>query len=176
MKHKKVVIALIIILAVILAAVLLRPIVRRMVEKALAPTEITEGFTDELLDCLKDQYGITIPSDARFVKGYNGGNMQDACIVVVFACPLDNYPLDNYKVSGRKADFVREVLQLGEQTYPGIGGAPEQKYGDIFDSTDYQFSGELKNTEVPFTSLEYKITEEELVVRLIGWRCRQTFD
>ena len=171
MKHKKVVIVLIIILAVILAAVFLRPIVRRMVEKALGPTEITAGFTDELIDCLKDQYGITIPGDARFVKGYNGGNMQDAFIVVVFACPLDNY-----KVSGRKADFVRQVLNLDEQTYPGIGGAPEQKYGDIFDSTDYQFSGELKNTEVPFTSLEYKITEEELVVRLIGWRCRQTFD
>ena len=73
--------------------------------------EIKEGFSTELVDGLKSQYGITIPEKANFIKGYTSIG-QDSCVAVLFECPLDHFIIDSELDS-----YIINLLKLDKDTY-----------------------------------------------------------
>ena len=48
-----------------------------------------DGFTDKLVEALKDEYGITIPDSAEFIKGNIYCGFQDPSITIYFTLPED---------------------------------------------------------------------------------------
>lgn len=46
-----------------------------------------DGFTDTLVTALKDEYGITIPDSAEFIRGNIARSLQDPAIYITFTVP-----------------------------------------------------------------------------------------
>ena len=108
-------------------------------------TEIKEGFSQELLDALQNQRGITIPENAKFIKGYNFIGWQDIYVAILFECPIDGteqsgettpnlvrYLMDvGSRCSEDCQDFVLELVENRKrpQLYEEIGGKMEWESG-----------------------------------------------
>ena len=137
------------------------------------PTEIEGGFSDELLLCLQEQYGVTVPKGASFVKGYHTNAFRDPSLIVLFRFPLETAVKEDLPL----AQYVHDLLSLAEETYSSAS------------ASDYEFSTEEKwyeecggkmqhgffNKEMPFTWISYEVIEDEVYIRIIGHHPRGFF-
>ena len=138
-----------------------------------APTEIEGGFSDELLLCLKEQYGIAIPEDAVFVKGYNTNAFRDPSLIVLFRFSLETVIKDDFQL----AQYVHNLLSLAEETYSSSSASD---YEFLTEEKWYEeCGGEMQhgfiNKEMPFTWISYEVIEDEVYIRIIGHHPRGSF-
>ena len=69
-----------------------------------------DGFSDTLIDGLYEQYGITVPEDAKFIKGLYSRTMNESYLAVLFECPLNDAGEDLSK-------YVYGLLKLDKKGY-----------------------------------------------------------
>jgi len=63
---------------------------------------IKNGFSNEMIIMLKDQYKLNIPNDAKFIEGYYWNAMQDGSINIMFEISedkIDDLIIENWKDS-----------------------------------------------------------------------------
>ena len=126
-------------------------------------TEIQEGFSATLLEELQTRYGITIPKDAQFIKGYNLPGWRDSFVAILFECPINN-----------TSDSLHQLLKLDSNRYPGVGSDTKQFYGSVW----YDELGgvmEYATTDNNFTTISYTVHLDRIRIRVIGWRPSREF-
>ncbi len=131
-------------------------------------TEIKKGFSPELLEELQSRYGITIPEEAKFIKGYNTGG-QDNSVLIYFECPVTVQHL-----SENHNESITQLLKLDPTRYPSSAPAWGSVTGlaaELGGEMDY----EMTHSTIAYTSIQYKFTENKLLIRFDGWRPRGTF-
>jgi len=133
------------------------------------PTEIKKGFSPQLLDCLQTQYGITIPEEAEFLKGYNLPGFQDPFVAILFECPIKENAESDYAMS----QYLKQLLKLDDR-YSFAGADIEQFFGsewyaELCGKMQWMLQG------YGYTYISYNIEPDKLVIRFTGWRPRKTF-
>lgn len=131
-------------------------------------TEIKKGFSAELLKELQTQYGITIPEEAKFIKGYNTGG-TDNFVLICFECPItDNYALENHN------EYIRQLLKLDAARYQG-SGLNQSDGTDLAAELGGKMDYEITDSNTSYTSIKYKIEGGKMLIRFHGWRPKTTF-
>lgn len=141
-------------------------------DSSFEPTQIEQGFSPELLDKLKSHYGISIPEQAQFIKGYNCPGFRDSFVAVQFAFPISGDPREDDNM----ASYLHQLLQLGT------------RYGTVARKDVPQFTGAawyaelggqmqwmLDDKTLDYTHISYNIEADRLVVRFVGWRPGASF-
>ncbi len=126
-------------------------------------TKIKEGFSDELLYSLKAEYGVTIPEDAVFIEGVNTNGWQDPYVIVLFELPYaENAALGDHDA------FIHSALSLNREQYgnSAVYSIVSEGFEDLGGKMQY----EIDFTGKSFTSISYKIEENKIIVRFLGWR------
>lgn len=134
-------------------------------------TEITTGFSPELLNVLDSRYQITIPEDAVFCKGINTNSFRDPRVVILFELPVET---DLAADMPDPTDYVFQRLKLDKSRYRFAGHDDEtiaQLYKDLGGKLEYM----LKDQHESFTCLSYALHEDKLVIRFVGWHPGATF-
>lgn len=131
-------------------------------------TEIKKGFSPELLEALQTQYGITIPEEAKFIKGYNTGG-QDNSVLIYFECSVtDNSAAEDH------SKYIKQLLKLDAARYQGSvlnQSDDTDLVAELGDEMDY----EITDNSISYTSIKYKIEGDKLLIRFHGWRPKTTF-
>ncbi len=122
-----------------------------------SPSEIKDGFSQELVDTLQNQYSVTVPDGAEFINGYNASG-REGYLIIFFECESEDFSI--YK-----------ALSIDDDTYENVTSlTAEHKYR----SDSFNLGGEmhytLKHKSIDFTSIEYRITDGKLQIRFIGYR------
>lgn len=131
-------------------------------------TEIKEGFSPELLEELQTQYGITIPEEAQFIKGYNLPGWQDSYVAILFEYPLAQ------SIAGDSTNFVRQLLKLDSTRYPGFGSDRKQFHeSDWYDELGGTM--EFATGDGKYTTISYTAQQSKIIIRIIGWRPGEEF-
>lgn len=166
MKHKWLItLCILVILPLILAGAFLTYL-KWAFNTSFQPSEIAEGFSLELLEVLQNRYGITIPEDAQFIKGYNLPGWRDSYMAVLFELPITG----TYKSGYHMSDYIRQRLNLGTR-YPGPGKDAKQFFGSAwYDELGGQMEWMLKDSSTGCSYISYNIESDKLVIRFIGWR------
>ena len=77
-----------------------------IIDKAFSPSEIKDGFSDKWLKTLNDEYSITIPKSAAYLKGYYepGQDFSVHMLFTVDAADFDGMrgPPGSHSCSSRK--------------------------------------------------------------------------
>lgn len=133
-------------------------------------TEIKKGFSPELLEQLQTRYGITIPEEARFIKGYNTGG-PDNYVVFFFECPLkDTWRSDN-KTS--IYNYMVQLLKL-DSTRHGMSHNSRSR-GDWTEDRNAPMDYTLTDNRVAHTEISFNIEADKLIIRFRAWRPGATF-
>ena len=121
---------------------------------------VIDGFSDALTDGLYEQYGITIPEDAKFIKGLYSRVMNDSAVVVLFECPLNDADEDLSK-------YVYEIMKLDKKGYRSAS----REYAEIAADWFEEMGGHLEygfNSE--FSYISFSVKDDKLLIRFIGTR------
>lgn len=131
-------------------------------------TEIKKGFSTELLEGLQTQYGITVPEDAKFIKGYNTGG-TDNFVLIHFECPVtDNSAAEDH------SKYIKQLLKLDAARYQG-SGLNQRDGTDLAAELGGKMDYEIADNSISYTSIKYKIEGSKLLIRFHGWRPKTTF-
>lgn len=126
--------------------------------------EIKKGFSPELTGALKEEYEITVPENATFIKGYNYYLPQDPSEVIVwFECPIDELP------EGEGGDLVCRLLELEEDSYSSQAWRAEKHSNELYNEMgefDYQINYKKKSD----TYISYKFDQGKIIIRFVGWK------
>jgi len=126
--------------------------------------EIKKGFSPELLEQLQIRYGITIPEEAKFIKGYNIGG-PDNSVVIFFECPLkDTWRSDN------KTSIYNYMVQLLKLDSTRYWTHNSKSRGDWTEDLDAPMDYTLTDNRVAYTEISFNIEADKLIFRFIGWR------
>ena len=133
-------------------------------------TEIKKGFSPELLENLQTRYGITVPEEAKFIKGYNTGG-PDNSVVIFFECPLkDTWRSDN------KASIYNYMVQLLKLDCTSYGMSHNSRpRGDWTEDRNAPMDYTLTDNRVAYTEISFNIEADKLIIRFFGWRPGATF-
>ena len=138
---------------------------------SVEPTEIQQGFSQELLNALESRYGITIPEEAQFIKGYNCLDMRDSYVSILFECPVS----ETYEDDDHMAAYMKQLLTLGTR-YSGASKDTSQFIGsEWYEELGGQMEWMLEDESLDYTYISYNIEANKLVIRFIGWRPGATF-
>lgn len=130
------------------------------------PEEIKAGFSPELLETLQTQYGITIPEQAQFIKGYNLPNWRDSYVAILFAYPTEQPIEDDIQ---RISDSVRQLLKLDSTRYPGFGNDIKAFSGsDWYDELGGVMDHATRDNKS--TTISCTVQPDKILIRVIGWR------
>lgn len=122
------------------------------------PVQITEGFSPNVLNMIKNRYGITIPTDACFLDGYILRG-KDSCRLILF-----EYPINEQIESEQEVQYIMELLDMDEEIFDSGGN-----FSPSYDWTD-TFGGQM-DTELigyGFTKICYRVEDDRIVFRLYG--------
>lgn len=182
MKHEVVtivaVIALVLVISIVVVAVALYAYGKWIFRET--DTEIKEGFSPKLLDALKDEYGITIPADAVFVKGNNLILARDPAIFISFECPLNNFDKDSFgktesiSYGEDLAEFVCQVLSLDENRFD-YDGRDVHFLGDWDDGWGKHLDYSLIDRDLESTYIMFSVVDDTLLIRFVGQSLGYTF-
>ena len=122
-----------------------------------------DGFSDELVEYIKDDYGFTIPKDAKFISGQNKvESKSDNWIVIYF-----EYPLDLDEISDENVEtYVIKELKLDSKHYENAKKATPPALED--DNTGFEW--EFVSKKHPKTTLAYMVEEDRLVICFTGYK------
>lgn len=163
MKNKIILIVLILLTVLLSTGVLLYQMFGFWLIDASTPIE--KGFTTELVDYLKDDYGITIPENAKFLSGENNmKNPQENFIEVFFECPLE---LDEY-TDTQLRDYVFETLKLSSKDFGGLNSSSSS-------IEDLGFEKGFSHQKHSFTSIYYRVVGDKIEFAFVGYRPSETF-
>ncbi len=131
-------------------------------------TEIKEGFTPELLDTLEKQYGITVPENSVFLKGYNANAFQDySHVVVVFECPLHNFDNESMSLSDcMSIDYISQLLSLNEKDY--VSAIEKERHENLLGDRYGRLGHCVKNTKKGDTTVSYMLSDGKMLVKIVG--------
>lgn len=133
---------------------------------------IEEGFAQELLTEMKEKYGIIVPKDATFVKGYNAYHQQDSYVVVVLECTRKvDMDVNN---SSDVSEYIRELLSLDER-WSDFGVDNNKVASDWFEEMGGLMQYGSKNKEIDYTYISVSFEGDKTVIRLKGYRPSQMF-
>jgi len=119
---------------------------------------IKNGFDEPLCTMLRDEYHITVPSDAEFIKGKFFKGTNDPSITLFFKLPA------NGKEAGEFIDSI-----LGAEVWSGGNGGVNED--DVESFTEMSMEHSRENTEKAYTSLHYTDVKDGYVyVMFSGWR------
>ncbi len=128
---------------------------------------VIDGFSDALTDGLYEQYGITIPEDAKFIKGLYSRVMNESRVVVLFECPLNDAGEDLSK-------YVYGILKLDKKGYRSVSRHYAEIKADWFEDMgghfEYGFDHDL------FDHISFSVKDDKLLIRFIGYRPRFPID
>ncbi len=171
MKRKTVFDLIIIVLSVILLAVGAFVLFSHlMFDNTASPTEIKKGFSPKLLSDLKDRYGITIPKEASFIKGYNDNDFREGNCYILFECPADESVRDE-----ETAAYIIRLLGLDSTRYSYSHNDIDLHTKPWFDEADGQLDHMLIYNDRPFTYISYSFKKDKVLIRFKGWRPRYSF-
>lgn len=142
-----------------------------------APTEIQSGFSSELLTVLETQYGVTIPADAQFIKGFNTNAFRDPSVIILFECPLANFKATDDGTADYRAelaDYVCEALALDKTMY-SYAGKDDEHLPDLYQEIGGQMEHTLKYQRDTFTWISYTVEQGKLLLRFTGRHPGATF-
>lgn len=161
MKHKGAIIAILLCVAFLgLSVAIVKGVTAWMFQDPT--TEIKKGFSPELIQELKEHYGITVPANAVFIKGYNT-NARDPEIIVWFECQIDELP------EGEGGDLVCRLLELEEDSYSSQAWRAEKHSNELYNEMgefDYQINYKKKSD----TYINYKFDQGKIIIRFVGWK------
>lgn len=134
-------------------------------------TKIEDGFTEELLSVLDTKYHITIPEDAVFIKGINSNDMHDPSVVILFELPAE--PVLSSDREG-VYNYIFQKLELDESRHHG-GGHSTKIAADWYEEFGGELEYEIKDERQAFTYISYKLQDDKIIIRFVGWRPGATF-
>ena len=128
---------------------------------------VIDGFSDALTDGLYEQYGITVPEDAKFIKGLYSRVMNESRVVVLFECPLNDAGEDLSK-------YVYGIMKLDKKGYRSASREYAEIAADWFEDMgghfEYGFDHDL------FDHISFSVKDDKLLIRFIGSRPDFPFD
>jgi len=136
------------------------------------PTEIQNGFRSELLSTLSEQYQISIPDDAKFIKGLNTNSFRDPSVVVLFECPVET---DAQSSKDNGCSYVFRLLKLNDFIYT-FGGVDEEIAADFYDDMGGKMDHKIDRKGEPFTFISYSFEDERVLIRFVGRHPNATFN
>lgn len=129
-------------------------------------TEIKQGFSQQLLNELETRYGITIPEEAQFIKGYNCLNMRDNYVSILFECPVS----ETYEDDDHMAAYMKQLLTLGTRYSGASKDTPQFIGSEWYEELGGQMEWMLEDESIDYTYISYNIEANKLVIRFTGWR------
>ncbi len=135
------------------------------------PTEIKKGFSQELLDTLSDQYQISIPEDAVFLKGINTNAFRDPSVVVLFELPVDT---NQIHTADDIEDYIFQKLKLDPDQYDFFY-YDEMILADWYEEMGGELDYHLKYKAAPFTYLSCALRNNCILIRFNGWHPHNRF-
>jgi len=142
-----------------------------MFDSTAAPTEIKEGFSPKLISNLKDRYGITIPKEASFIKGYNDNDFREGSCCILFECPADGSVGEEEET----AESVIRLLGLNNMRYSYSRDDIVLHTKPWFEEADGQLDHMLIYKDRPFTYISYSFKKDKVLIRFKGWRPGYSF-
>lgn len=136
------------------------------------PTKIKKGFSQELLDTLSDQYQISIPEDAVFLKGINTNAFRDPSVVVLFELPVDT---NQIHTADDIEDYIYQKLKLDFEQYGSFSHEDPIISADWYEEMGGELDYHLKYKATPFTYLSCALCNDCILVRFIGWHPHNSF-
>ena len=130
--------------------------------------EIKKGFSPELSENLQTRYGITIPGEAKFMKGYNTGG-QDNFVLLYFECPITEST-----ASENHYEYIKQLLKLDPARYQG-SNLNHSDGTDLAAELGGKMDYEILCSDISYTSIKYKIEGRKLLIRFHGWRPHRDF-
>ncbi len=128
------------------------------------PVESINGFTDDLVKYLAEDYGFTVPDNAKFISGENEvikNKKKDNWLVIYFELPAN--PNEN----GSDEQYVYTSLKLDPLHYKSAHKAPTlQEEDPLYKDFDMEFSSEKH----PFTTISYKTEGDVIVIKFKGYK------
>ena len=123
-----------------------------IIDKAFSPSKITDGFSNKWFETLNDEYNITIPESATFLKGYYEPG-QDFSVHLLFT--MDAVDFDSMVGNGWAEDMKDHIF--GDEWYT--------------DLTDLKLSHYYVYTK-QYTVLFYSDANEDnkITCVFVGWR------
>ncbi|BAL01439.1 hypothetical protein OBV_42400 [Oscillibacter valericigenes Sjm18-20] len=123
-----------------------------IIDKAFSPSEIKDGFSDKWLKTLSDEYSITIPESAAYLKGYYepGQDFSVHMLFTVDAADFDGMVGDDWSEDAKDHTF-------GDEWYT--------------DLTDLKLSHYYVYTK-QYTVLFYSDADKDnkITCAFVGWR------
>ncbi len=127
---------------------------------------VIDGFSDALTDGLYEQYGITVPEDAKFIKGLYSRVMNESRVVVLFECPLNDADEDLSK-------YVYEIMKLDKKGYISAS----REYAEIAADWFEEMGGHLEyGFNSKFSYISFARKDDAIIVRFVGYRPEFSFD
>lgn len=130
---------------------------------------VIDGFSDALTDGLYEQYGITIPEDAKFIKGLYSRTMNESYLAVLFECPLNDAGEDLSK-------YVYGLLKLDKKGYRSASREYAEIAADWFEEMGGHFEYGFDHVHDLFNSISFSVKDDKLLIRFIGYRPRFPID
>ena len=128
-----------------------------------------DGFSDTLIDGLYEQYGITVPEDAKFIKGLYSRTMNESRVVVLFECPLNDAGEDLSK-------YVYGILKLDKKGYRSVSRHYAEIKADWFEDMGGHFEYGFDHVHDLFDHISFSVKDDKLLIRFIGYRPRFPID
>ncbi len=147
---------------------------------ASPPTKLRDGFSENTVSSLKDEYGVTVPKDAEFVSGIKTHALRSGTYVVILfslpvskACDEENptrYVFDLLALDGDVWSPCETDGLSDQDWYAEFGGELSHSaalYKDEFD--------DLNPEHIKGAHLSYEIRDGELLVRFAGENPHKTY-
>lgn len=130
-----------------------------------APTEIS-GFSPELIESLNTKYQISIPENAKFIKGIYTNAFRDPGIVIMFEFPNDDL---NFLTADLQdvIDCLYRTLNLDGSIY-GYGGVDQEMKVDWYDDFGGSLDYIIENKNDPHTVISFSLSKDTFLVRFVG--------
>ena len=111
------------------------------------PTQIENGFTPELTQMLSEKYGLTVPENAEFIRGYYTNAFRDPAVVIEFKLPAAT------------EDTLFDRLLSDEKWEPNPSQADPALQNTLIDS-DTVYQKVVDSSDREYTLLFYTVTSD----------------
>lgn len=117
----------------------------------LRPREITfaEGTANEI----NSIFGVSLPQDFHFVKGYKFPS-RDSAYIYIFE--TDTVSKSNEETTDR---YLRRVLSADDRNYPAVSPEAGSLFGSYLAELDYSFTSVMTPQNQDFAEIHYARSE-----------------
>lgn len=111
------------------------------------PTQIENGFTPELTQMLSEKYGLAIPENTEFIRGYYTNAFRDPAVIIEFKLPAAT------------EDILFDRLLSDEKWEPSPATADPTLQNSLIDS-DTVYQKVVDSSDRAYMLLFYTITSD----------------